>query len=137
MIQRIQTIWLLLAGICAVVTILLPFYSGIQDPTIAYHELNGKTGGILIMFVTLLVAVLCLVNIGLFKNRKTQLRFCAGALLAEGVLVFLYYKQTLIFTQGTYALTAILHLFVVLFIALAARGIFADEKLIKESDRLR
>jgi hypothetical protein len=137
MIQRIQTIWLLLAGVCTGLTIVLPFYSGIQDPTVAYQVLNGKTGGLLIMFVTLLVAVLCLVNIALFKNRKTQLRLCIAALITELLLVFLYYKQTLEFTQGNYALTAILHLFVLLFIALAARGIYADEKLIKESDRLR
>ena len=42
MLQRIQTIWLLAAGICALLTIQFPYYSGINDPAIPYQQLSGK-----------------------------------------------------------------------------------------------
>ncbi len=137
MLQRIQTVWLLLAGVAALLTIKLPYYSGIQDPAIPYRELNGFTAGYLILIVTIFVGVIALVNIGLFKNRTTQLRLCVAGVVLEALLIFLYYRQVSSFTQGTYALTSILHMCVILFFLLAARSINKDEKLIKESDRLR
>jgi hypothetical protein len=137
MLQRIQTVWLLLAGVAALLTIKLPFYSGIQEPTIPYHELNGVTGGIIILLVTITIAVLAFVAIALFKNRITQLRLCVFAIILQALLLFLYYRQIASYTQGTFALTAILQMCVVLFFVLAARGINKDEKLIKDSDRLR
>jgi hypothetical protein len=137
MLQRIQTIWLLLAGIAALLTIQFPYYSGINDPTVSYQELSGKSAGIPILLVTITIAVLAFVAIGLFKNRKTQLRLCVVALVSEALLIFLYYKKASQFTQGTLSLTAILHMLILLFIVLAAKGINSDEKLIKDSDRLR
>jgi uncharacterized membrane protein len=137
MLQRIQTIWLLLAGIAAMLTIKLPYYSGIQDPLIPYHELNAITGGIVILLVTITVAVVAVVNIALFKNRKMQLRLCVAGIVLEALLIYLYFRQISAFTQGTYALTSILHMCILLFFVLAARGINADDKLIKDSDRLR
>jgi hypothetical protein len=137
MIQRIQTIWLLLAGVAALLTIQFPYYSGINDPLLPYHELSGKTAGIPVLLVTITVAVLAFVAIGLYKNRKTQLRLCLIGILAEASLIFLYYRKVAAFTQGTYSLASILHMCILLFFVLAARGINKDEKLIKESDRLR
>ncbi len=137
MLQRIQTIWLLAAGICALLTIQFPYYSGINDSAIPYQQLSGKSGGILILLVTITIAVLSFVAVGLYKNRKMQLRLCVVALLSEAVLIFLYYKKAANFTQGTLSLTAILHMCILLFIVLAAKGINSDEKLIKDSDRLR
>ena len=137
MLQRIQTIWLLLAGISALFTLKLPYYSGIQDAAIPYHELNGITGGIPILIVTITVAVIAFVNIGLYKNRKTQLRLSVAGMFAQASLLFLYYQKVSTFTQGTLSLTCIFQMCVLLFFVLAARGIAKDEKLIKESDRLR
>lgn len=137
MLQRIQSIWLLLAGAAALLTIKLPYYSGIQDPTIPYHELNGVTGGIIILLVTITIGVTAFVTIFLYKNRTTQLRLCVAAIILEALLIFLYYRQITAFTQGTFALTSILHMCILLFFVLAAKGINNDEKLIKNSDRLR
>ena len=137
MIQRIQTIWLLLAGIAALLTIQFPFYSGINDPLITYNQLSGKTAGISILLVTTTIAVLAFVAIGLYKNRQTQLRLCLVGILTDAVLIFLYYKKVSVFTQGTYALTSILHMCISLFFVLAVRSIKADEKLIRDSDLLR
>jgi hypothetical protein len=126
-----------LAGVAAMLTIKFPYYSGIQEPTIPYHELNGITGGIVILLFTLTIAVLAFVTIFLFKNRTTQLRLCVVGILLEALLIFLYYRQITAYTQGTFALTSILHMCILLFFVLAAKGINKDEKLIKESNRLR
>lgn len=137
MLQRIQTVWLFLAGVAALLTIKLPFYSGIQEPAIPYHELNAVTGGIIILLVTITIAVLAFVAIALFKNRITQLRLCVAGIVLQALLLFLYYRQVSSYTQGTFALFSLLQMCVVLFFVLAARGINKDEKLIKDSDRLR
>ena len=137
MLQRIQTIWLLLAGAAALLTIKFPYYSGIQDAAIPYHELTGITGGAGILLVTITVAVIALVAIFLYKNRTLQLRLCVVGIVLEAVLIYLYYRQITAYSQGTLALTSILHMCILLFFVLAARGINKDEKLIKDSDRLR
>jgi Domain of unknown function (DUF4293) len=137
MLQRIQTIWLLLAGIAALLTLKLPYYGGMEPANTPYKELNGVTGGILVLLVTVFIAVIAFVTIALYKNRPTQLRLCVAGIVLEALLIFLYYRQASAFVQGTYALTSILHMFIVLFFVLAARGINKDEKLIKDSERLR
>ncbi len=137
MLQRIQTIWLLLAGTAALLTLKLPYYSGIQDPAVPYHELNALTANIPTLLVTITVAVIALVTIGLYKNRVMQLRLCVAGIVLEALLIFLYYRQISVFTQGTYALTSILHMCIVLFFVLAARAINKDEKMVKDSNRLR
>jgi Ca2+/Na+ antiporter len=137
MLQRIQTIWLLLAGVAALLTLKLPYYGGIQQVNVPYAELNGITGGILILLVTVFIAVIAFVSVALYKNRTTQLRLCVLGIVLEALMVFLYYRQVSGYAHGTYALTSILHMFIVLFFVLAARGINKDEKLIKDSDRLR
>jgi hypothetical protein len=137
MLQRIQTVWFLLAGIATLATLQLPSYVGIQDPLVPYHQLNGIFGGILMMLVTISIAVVALVAIGLYKTRVVQLRLAVVGIALEAVLMFLYYRQIAAFTQGTPALYSILHILIILFFVLAARGINKDEKLIKDSNRLR
>ena len=136
MIQRIQSLWLLLAAACAFAGFKFPYYSGtkLNDPLL--YELNA-TSTILLMITTIAVGMLALINIFLFKKRTLQLRLCVLGILLEAVLIFLYYRETTTFTQGTYSLTAILHSIIVLAFVLAARGINKDSKLLKESDRLR
>ncbi|HMK03236.1 MAG TPA: DUF4293 domain-containing protein [Ferruginibacter sp.] len=135
MIQRIQSVWLLLASACAFATFKLPFYTGI-DNTGTNTKLIA-THNILIMITTIIVGTLALLTIFLFKNRTLQLRLCVLGILLEAVLIFLYYREANTFTDGTYALYALLHSLVVIFFFLAARGINKDGKLIKSTDRLR
>ena len=136
MIQRIQSIWLLLASACAFATFKLPFYTGI-DKAGGTNAKMMATHSILIMITTIIVGTLALLTIFLFKNRALQLRLCVLGILLEAVLIFLYYREVLTFTDGTYTLYALLHSLIVIFFFLAARAINKDEKLIKNSDRLR
>ena len=136
MIQRIQSIWLLLAAACAFATFKFSYYSGTKAEDTVLHELNATTT-LLLMITTIAIGVLALVTIFLFKKRTLQLRLCVLGILLEAVLIFLYYRDVTTFLKGTYSLTALLHSIIVLAFVLAARGINNDSKIIKDSDRLR
>ena len=133
MIQRIQSVWLFLASICAFATIRFSTYVGTDSKNIPYQKITGANGGLLILATTILVGLLAAIAIFLFKNRNTQLWVCLTGVLSEILLMFLYSRG-----QGTFSLSAgILHPFIIFFFILAARGIFKDKKVISESDRLR
>jgi hypothetical protein len=137
MIQRIQSVWLLLAAVCVFLTYKLPFYTGANAKAAGtVYELNGRENFLLIL-ATFITGALAAAVIFLYKNRTLQLRLCVLGILLEAVLIFLYYREVQAFTSGTYALWAMLHSVVIICFVLAARAINKDEKLIKESDRLR
>jgi peptidoglycan/LPS O-acetylase OafA/YrhL len=136
MIQRIQSVWLLLASIVSFLTLKVSFYSGTYLPDNLYHQLNG-TENMTLMIPTIALGVLTLITIFLFKNRITQLWRCIVGILLDVLLVFLYFQTTKDFTRGDYAFTAVLHVIIIAALVLAARGINKDEKLIKDSNRLR
>lgn len=136
MIQRIQSIWLLLAAACSFAGFKFSYFSGIKAGVTGLSELNAISTTLL-MITTIAVGTLALITIFLFKQRILQLRLCVLGILLEALLIFLYYREITGFTEGTYSLTAILHSVIVLAFVLAARGIRKDSKLLKESDRLR
>lgn len=136
MIQRIQSLWLLLASACAFASFKFPYYSGTNAKGLSPYELNA-TENFLLLFTTAILGGLALFTIFLFKKRTLQLRLCVLGILLEAILIFLYYREVKTFTLGTYSLTAILHSIIVLAFVLAARAINKDEKLVKDSDRLR
>jgi len=139
MLQRIQTIWLFLAAVCAFLGFEFAFYSGTiseNDIVNGFKKLNG-TSNVQLIVATTAVAVVALLAIFLYKNRKLQLRLCLAGILLEAILIFLYYTEVKKFTAGTYSLAALLQACTLLFFVMAARGIRNDEKIIKESSRLR
>jgi peptidoglycan/LPS O-acetylase OafA/YrhL len=136
MLQRIQTIWLLFASVCVFLTLKFSTYSGTTKDLIPSAFLTG-TSTIPLIMVTLAVGIVSLITIFLYKNRKLQLRLTLLSILLEALLIFLYYNQIKTFTGGAISITALFHLGVIVFLILAARGISSDEKLIKDSNRLR
>ena len=137
MIQRIQSIWLFFAALCVFLTLKFSTYVGTNKDLIPSTFLNG-IATLPLIFVTLAVGILTLITIFLYKNRKLQLRLTILAVLMEAGLVFLYYNEIQTFIgKGTFSITAILHVAVIVFLILAARGIRSDNKLIKDSNRLR
>ena len=135
MIQRVQSLWLLLAAACAFATFYFAFYSGLSTVHDPFLKADAT---FLISAVTVAVGALALVNIFLFKKRTLQLRLCVLGIVLEALLIFLYYREiTKTYTVGSYSLTAILHGIIVFAFFLAAKAINKDEKLIKDSDRLR
>lgn len=138
MIQRIQSIWLLLVAIFAAVTFRFPFYIGdwIKDTTPAAVDLNARTT-IWISILTVLAGAVAFVNIFLFDNRKLQLRLCYLGIFVTIALLVVYFLELNNFLSGTIALWCIFHFAILGCYILAARGIWKDEKLIKSMDRLR
>ncbi|MFZ1529685.1 MAG: DUF4293 family protein [Ferruginibacter sp.] len=136
MLQRIQSIWLLLASALAFATLQFPFYMGTDPTGIPGSTLEAKDTMALLL-PTIAIGVMTLLTIFLFKNRGLQVKFIAGALILECFLLFLYYRETQSYTGGQFVLTSILHFFILLFLFLAIRGVRKDEKIIKESNRIR
>lgn len=135
MIQRIQSIWLLLAGAGSLATLKLSFYSGNKDNNL-FEELNG-TSHFLLLILAVAVALAAFAALFLFKNRKLQTQLSLlGLLLQIGALV-LYFLQTQKFVAGNFTLTSAVSFAIPVFFILAIIGIRKDEKLIKSMDRLR
>ena len=141
MIQRIQTLWLLLSTACAALFIFLPVYKGIF--------LNGTWQAVSISENLFLLSgatisgCIGLITIFLLKKRKLQKRMILlNILLTIGVFVAQYYlieiyKKDIGIIQGDWQMTAILPLFILVFHVFAYRGIAADEKLLSSADRMR
>ena len=139
MIQRIQSVWLLLAAIFAAITFSVPFYvAGVLDTT--GHTQSASltaTTNLLLTIVTILSGATAFAAIFLFENRKLQLRVTILGLLFTILLIALYIVQLKNFPLGTFALSCVIHFGVFAFYILAIRGIRKDEKLVKSLDRLR
>lgn len=138
MIQRIQSVWLLLASIFDAVTFRFPFYNGdwTRDTIPTPVDLNAQSS-LWLTVVSVLTGALAFAAIFLFGNRKLQLQLAfAGLLLAIGMLV-LYFLELQNFTSGTISLWCIFYFAVAVFYILAIKGIRDDQKLIKSLDRLR
>lgn len=142
MIQRIQTLWLLIAAAFAFLSLKLSFFAGqkIVNEVAAHVELNAATAdNLLVLISSVAVGLLALIAVFLFKQRKTQLRLTLVALLLSivNIVLFIMEAQKFIPHQGNYSLTSVFVFLIPVFLILAARGISKDEKLIKSLDRLR
>jgi uncharacterized membrane protein len=139
MLQRMQSIWLLFAAICAFLTVKLSFYSGnieMSGQPSSFQYLNAVFN-IWILIITIALVCIAVIDIFLYKNRKLQGRLAILGILLSLLNIYLYYKQTHRFTIGNYDLTAIIAIVIPVFFFLAVRGIYRDQKLIKSLDRLR
>jgi len=139
MIQRIQSLFLLIASLCAAFTYKFSFYSGNKldkDNKQVFETLIASSNFILMITTAILVAA-CLYIIFLYKNRKQQLWLTVGAAGLSLINLIIYFTETKKFESGAYSLTAVLSLAIPILLVLAARGIWKDDKLVKSVDRLR
>lgn len=154
MIQRIQTIYLLVVTALMAVTLFAPlawFAADAGQFTLRAFVLESADGVAVqsTVYMGVLLALACVlpfVTIFLFKRRQLQIRLCVvemvllvGAAVMEGVYYFLSWRvfSDLAFhTQGFKPAIA-LPLVCLLFAYLAARAIFRDELLVRAADRIR
>ena len=143
MIQRIQSFWLLCASVCGFASLKFSFFTGnVNEINIGvaaatkYIELNGFSN-IPLTILTITIAIVCLIAIFLYKNRKLQMRLCFAGVLIEAIVLTLYYKESAKYILGTYSLASLLQLLILVFLILSIKGINNDNKIIAESDRLR
>jgi hypothetical protein len=138
MIQRIQTIWLLLAAIFVATTFRFPFYNGdwLKDAVQSPVDLNARTT-IWLTILSVLTGAVAFVNIFLFDNRKLQLKLTYFGIFLTVILLIMYFLEMANFASGSIALWCIFYFGILACYIMAARGIWKDEKLIKSMDRLR
>lgn len=151
MIQRIQSIYLLLAAILLVTAMCLPIGNFIAPNGATYEFMNlhinmpdgtSYTAPWGMFAILILSTIICLGNILLFRNRILQVRLC----LFSGILLIGYYLCFLFFMfilqeklEATYYLgwALCLPLIALIFDYLALRAIGKDELLVRAADRLR
>lgn len=138
MIQRIQSIWLLLAAVFAAVTFRFPFFIGerLINNVATTTDLDA-TSTIWLSILTVFAGIVAFVTIFLFHDRRLQLRLCYLGIFITILLLVLYFLEMTHFTRGSVALWCIFPFGILAFYILAARGVWKDEKLIKSMDRLR
>ncbi|HEY8660696.1 MAG TPA: DUF4293 family protein [Hanamia sp.] len=136
MIQRVQTLWMILAAFAVFLTIKFSFYSGTLVLDNSFHEVTA-TDNFLILILTSALGTGITINIFLYKHRSIQMRIILAAIVAECLIIYMYIRQTNKFSAGNFNLWSALHLIIILFLIFAAKGIYNDSKLIKESNRLR
>jgi len=152
MIQRIQTLFLLLALVCMAVFYFVPFGSlelttdaGISDIPMGLYgvDFGEEHYSTLPLLILLSFVVLTLVfTIFLFKHRILQMRICVfNLILALGcsglAFFFLYQASEKFATNYSTSILVVLPIVAAIFIALAIRGIAKDEALIRSIDRIR
>lgn len=155
MIQRMQSIWLLLATIALILMLFLPIFSS-QNKAVEttvntmglYQDAVGKSGlgdrkeiFTPLLVTNIVVAVICFVNIFNFKKRSLQKRIAIVSILLICAFSFWYSifaeKITGGLTVANFDIGAYLPLLSIIFCLLAIRGVNNDEKLIRSADRLR
>jgi len=141
MLQRLQTIWLLLAGALGLISLKTAFFTGHRINDAIPKPMVFATGSynILLIVATTAAAFASLIAIFLYKNRKFQLRLTiVSILLSMGtILLYFWQKQAFIPEESSYSLTALIPLVIPVLQIMAARGIYRDEQIVKSADRLR
>lgn len=148
MLQRLQSIWLLLAAAFAAITFRFPFYSGERNPgepvsglasaapASVYTDLNATTT-IWLSIITVLVGAIAFVTIFLFDNRKLQLKLSYLGIFLTVIMLIIYFLEIGNYLKGNVTLWAVFYFAILASYIMAARGIYKDETLIKSMDRLR
>jgi hypothetical protein len=155
MLQRIQSIYLLFASLVLFSLFLFPLVHNVYvDGVVStikvtgiYQDVNGAQAHtqsfIALIAATAIVAILPLILIFLYKNRKQQILLCY-------VYIFIIFGYSFWIAQAVKSATggaelttnnfgigALLSSISVVLMIMAAKAIQRDEKLVKSADRLR
>jgi len=154
MIQRIQTIYLLIIVALNSATLFLPFAIVRMDSVFYSFDASGlntlTTPSQLVypawalMALTAVIVLIACITIFLYKNRMLQIRLCVfNAILLigfYGLFAFFFWKIVGItegFHFGDVRIALIFPLISLILDYLAIRSIGADEMLVRSLDRLR
>jgi nitric oxide reductase large subunit len=152
MIQRVQSIFLFLVFVVSVILIFFPLASFNIDGSVFQMNIMGFNGidsldvelpnVMLIGVLTALLGVMSLFTIFRFKNRKLQMKLIMINLFINfGLLGAIFYYSdsvaNMLDIKPDYDIAAYFPVVSVLLLILANRNVRADEKLIRQSERLR
>lgn len=139
MIQRIQTVYLVLAAISIGNIILAPLgYQETEAGIVASIRMMEHLPSVIISVLGVLLAI---IDIFLYNNRKLQLKVTSlfivlGVLSLASLALFHFVTGKELYTKLNYV-PYVLAFFSIVFGIFAHRGINADEKLVRSMDRLR
>ncbi len=148
MIQRIQSIWLLLAALFSSLAFVLDVL------TVRWYALNGtemergiqllEHSNYMLIAIVIFTVLLPTLAIFFYKNRKQQKWVAIFSILLNIAFIALYIasKDKAVVqkppVQNTaFAFGGFMPVFSIIFLIMAIRGINKDEKLVKSLDRLR
>jgi len=139
MIQRQQTLWLLLSVACSILSFLYPVYTGQkmeENNMLIFDQLiAGSNFGLLILTgASILIGAIA---IFLFKDRKTQVKLSIAGVAIAIFLFVLYFLQIKKYQTGNFALTSLLLVGLLIGYIMATRGILKDDKLVKSLEKFR
>ena len=154
MIQRVQSIYLFLVFVVAVVLMFFPLASFSAGEHIFNMNIMGFDGAedlgielpniMIIGILTALLGAMSLFTIFQFKNRKLQMKLnMVNMLINFGLLAAIFFYSDMIAAMDAvssefrYDIAAYFPIASVLLLILSNRNIRADEKLIRQSERLR
>ena len=146
MLQRKQSIWLLIAALLNACVLFFDLYR--------WHDMvNGAdtkyevrvTNEFPLLLIILLCTILPLVAIFMFRQRKRQVLVSFVSIVSVlGFIALMLFKVgqktkaiPAAISNGTYWIGAVLPIVSLLFLILAIAGIRKDDKLVKSMDRLR
>ncbi len=142
MIQRKQTLWLLLASIFSAGVFYFDLYRATGD--LVEKKVLRVADHFPHLLLALIMIALPFISIFMFRNRKRQAKMAMVSVLSTILfLSMMLWRVTAIMKQvpapsgGGYWIGAVLPAVSVVFLILAIAGIRKDEKLVRSTDRLR
>ena len=155
MLQRIQSIYLLLASLAIYALFLFPLVHNVQVDSKSltimvngvFQDMNGQLTHTqfftALTAVTAIVGLIPLIIIFLYKNRKQQVALCYSTMLVVVGLTF-WMSQTVKPIMGdaqidthNWGIGLLLSSVSMIFLVMALKAVQRDEKLVKSADRLR
>jgi hypothetical protein len=133
MIQRIQTIWLLLASAAAFITLRLPFY---YTPTPMALEIDGSA-----QYNTLISLAfsgcLSFISVFLYGNRMLQLKVVLMNFFLSVLIGFFIYKIVIANPGGGFTLASVGLFLLPILQLMSVVNIYKDQRMVTNADRLR
>jgi len=131
MIQRIQTVFLLVSAILLTCMFYNPFISA-GDESLQYTDF------LTIRVLLILTVIIGYLNIFMYRKRVLQIRFCIyNCLVLLGLQGFIAYYILTSETDVVFSLTAAFPAIAAILTYMALRYIARDEAVVKAAERLR
>jgi len=143
MIQRIQSIFLLLAAVFFFLEFAFPFFN---SDTYTQGYFSDNTYDIqdhpALLGLTIAAGIICLLAIFLYKNRSLQtslvyVSIVLAIVLTATMIILLQSNTPKFLEQSSPFIGSFLPLLSIIFLVLSLRSIKKDDKLVKSMDRLR
>lgn len=143
MIQRIQSLFLLLASIATFLEFVFPFFKGKQSTTGFFADSSYTVQDHPVLLgLTIAAGALALLTIFLYKNRQLQQKMVYLTMLLSVALLavtfILGFQDTPdLLNNASIFVGTFLPIVAIILLGISLKGINKDDKLVKSMDRLR